>query len=248
MRLGGVESLRDQHREIRSLPFFETLFQDLRYASRTLRRDAGFTAFAILIVGLGIGAAPPSSASSTHCCSARSRSAIPAASCGLQYPGRCRRRRVANPGRALPRSAQAREVPSPVSRAATALRTGDVKLTGAGEPERLTGVPVARKLFLRPRHPPAPRQIVQRRRMQVERPAGRHVEPQLLAAPLRLRPLHRGPKAHPQRRARHRRRCPTRFLRFPQSSRQARASISTFPSRSPRKPTAGATPSRSSAD
>jgi hypothetical protein len=33
-----------------------TLWRDLRYAFRTLRRDAGFTTFAILIVGLGIGA------------------------------------------------------------------------------------------------------------------------------------------------------------------------------------------------
>ena len=29
---------------------------DLRYTLRTLRRDSGFAAFAILIVGLGIGA------------------------------------------------------------------------------------------------------------------------------------------------------------------------------------------------
>jgi predicted permease len=35
---------------------FDSLAQDLRYTIRTLRRDAGFAAFAILIVGLGIGA------------------------------------------------------------------------------------------------------------------------------------------------------------------------------------------------
>jgi hypothetical protein len=34
----------------------ETLLQDLRYTFRTLRRDAGFTTFVILIAGLGIGA------------------------------------------------------------------------------------------------------------------------------------------------------------------------------------------------
>src|SRR5216683_990937 len=34
----------------------DTLFQDVRYTFRTLRRNAGFTTFAILIVGLGIGA------------------------------------------------------------------------------------------------------------------------------------------------------------------------------------------------
>src|SRR5688500_19432892 len=34
----------------------DDLLQDLRYTARTLRRDAGFTTFAILIAGLGIGA------------------------------------------------------------------------------------------------------------------------------------------------------------------------------------------------
>jgi hypothetical protein len=38
------------------LPSLDSLFQDLRYTFRTLRRDAGFTTFAILIVGLGIAA------------------------------------------------------------------------------------------------------------------------------------------------------------------------------------------------
>lgn len=35
---------------------FESILYDLRYAFRMLRRDAGFTTFAILIIGLGIGA------------------------------------------------------------------------------------------------------------------------------------------------------------------------------------------------
>ena len=37
-------------------PFLENLRRDARYAVRTLLRDAGFAAFAILIVGLGVGA------------------------------------------------------------------------------------------------------------------------------------------------------------------------------------------------
>jgi len=40
----------------RRTPIFETLRRDVRYAVRTLLRDAGFAAFAILIVGLGVGA------------------------------------------------------------------------------------------------------------------------------------------------------------------------------------------------
>src|ERR1043166_3241546 len=34
----------------------QQLLLDLRYTFRTLRRDVGFTSFAVLIVGLGIGA------------------------------------------------------------------------------------------------------------------------------------------------------------------------------------------------
>ena len=37
-------------------PLFENIRRDVRYAVRTLWRDAGFAAFAILIVGLGVGA------------------------------------------------------------------------------------------------------------------------------------------------------------------------------------------------
>jgi predicted permease len=40
----------------RGLTVPDSILQDLRYTFRTLRRDSGFTAFAILIVGFGIGA------------------------------------------------------------------------------------------------------------------------------------------------------------------------------------------------
>jgi putative ABC transport system permease protein len=56
LRVGGRETLREMHRKERGLPFLEVLGQDLRYAVRTLRRDAGFFFAAVAIMGLGIGA------------------------------------------------------------------------------------------------------------------------------------------------------------------------------------------------
>src|SRR3954453_18632583 len=54
LRLGGVESIRQKHRDARGLPALDSVLQDLRYAFRILRRDAGFTTFAILILAAGI--------------------------------------------------------------------------------------------------------------------------------------------------------------------------------------------------
>lgn len=49
-------SAMDRERHMRLREIFDELRQDLRYAIRTLRRDVGFTLFAITIIALGVGA------------------------------------------------------------------------------------------------------------------------------------------------------------------------------------------------
>src|SRR5579863_6540055 len=56
LRVGGRETMREENRDARGLPFLEVLAQDVKYALRTLRRDKAFAIFAILIAGLGVGA------------------------------------------------------------------------------------------------------------------------------------------------------------------------------------------------
>jgi hypothetical protein len=63
-RFGSIDDERDRFRSaslrrarrMHLREWFEGVAQDVRFALRTLRRDASFTAFAVAIVGLGIGA------------------------------------------------------------------------------------------------------------------------------------------------------------------------------------------------
>jgi macrolide transport system ATP-binding/permease protein len=56
LKLGGLETTRQAYRERGTVPLVETLWQDVRFGVRQLRRSPGFTVTAVLMLTLGIAA------------------------------------------------------------------------------------------------------------------------------------------------------------------------------------------------
>ena len=56
MKLGGVDQTKEAYRDRATIPFLESIVQDLRFTLRQLRQNPAFTVSATTMVALGIGA------------------------------------------------------------------------------------------------------------------------------------------------------------------------------------------------
>jgi predicted permease len=149
IRLGGLEQTKEEQRDARGLPAMESMMQDLRYTLRTLRKDRGFAAFAILIIALGIGA----SSTVFSVLDALLVKPLP-----FKDPGRlvwiANRTKIDGDlsgatlqvGRFLD-FRQRNTSFADVAGYFAFYGVGDSKLTGNGEPERLSTVPVSQNFF-----------------------------------------------------------------------------------------------------
>jgi len=141
-KFGNMTQQSEESRAAWIARWISDLTQDLRHSIRGMRRDAGFTAFTILIAGLGIGA----SSTVFSVVNAMLWRPLP-----FRDPGRLVW--ISN-GENYTTQAEHYSDLRELNRSFEDLagwsgyyRPGDKELTGVGEPERLTSVPVTGNLF-----------------------------------------------------------------------------------------------------
>ena len=141
-KFGNMTQKSEEARSTWIAHWMSDLMQDLRHSFRGMRRDAGFTAFTILIAGLGIGA----SSTVFSVVNALLLRPLP-----FRDPGRLVW--ISN-GDSWTTQAEHYSDLRELNRSFADLagwsgyyRPGDKELTGIGEPERLTSVPVTGNLF-----------------------------------------------------------------------------------------------------
>jgi predicted permease len=141
-KFGNMTQQSEEARSTWIARWMSDLTRDLRHSFRGMRRDAGFTAFTILIAGLGIGA----SSTVFSVVNALLLRPLP-----FRDPGRLVW--ISN-GDSWTTQAEHYSDLRELNRSFSDLagwsgyyRAGDKELTGIGEPERLTSVPVTGNLF-----------------------------------------------------------------------------------------------------
>ena len=221
-----------------------SLVRNLRYTLRTLRRDAGFTAFAILIAGLGIGA----SATVFSVVNTLLLRPLPVRAARRSLVWIANQRPPASPGRRR-RSGTCSICASEPRRSRELAGyfafygVGDNMLTGHGEPERLNAVPVSDNFFQVLGVQPQLGRTFTAEECTWNGPEGRAAEPRAVGAPLRLGPGHRRTARSPSTTSRYdggRRAAGVVRFRVGVRARQPLRSLLAVPAQRPR-PTAGAT-------
>ncbi len=166
---------------------WETLYKDIRYAVRSFRRDAGFFATAVLIMGLGIGA----NTAIFSVVNALLFRPLP-----FQSPERLVW--IANTGAEGGLSSETSRVANYIdwqrlNRSFESLASyfaffdyGSYNLIGLGEPERLVGVGVSKNFLGFLGVQPEARPRVYRRGIEVEWDSGRYPHTRLMGTPLRF--------------------------------------------------------------
>ena len=142
-RFGNITQISEEVRFTWITRWISDLAQDLHHALRGMRRDIGFTAFMILIAGLGIGA----STTVFSVVDALLLRPLP-----FRDPGRLVWISNGNPYGITETDhysdlRQENQSFSDLAGWSAYYRVGDNELTGVGEPERLTSVPVTENFF-----------------------------------------------------------------------------------------------------